>query len=446
MPQDGLDNFRFVIVIPSYNNIKWWHGNILSALQQQNKNFRIIYIDDASTDGTGTAVESWLKKNNIPLINFLLIRNERRHGALLNFYRAIHACDDNEIIVCLDGDDQLYNNQVLNRLTQEYKKNILATYGQYQDFPGNKIGYCKLLNKDASLRKQQFVLSHLRTFYAWLFKKIKIEDFLYEDKFYPMAWDLAIMYPLIEMAGTRYSFIPDILYRYNRANIINDHKVNGKMQHFLAKDIRNKISYTVLSKGYKNKSASNGITLLYTFIDFEKIDIFIKNINFLDSQKKLDSVIFFTNDVNYSYLQFKKFFDLTKKDNIYFFDAKESIQRLNVFLQKINSKYIIFNYLHKPRNINLSILRQAHLNFYFAGNDQRVLINEHISPVNIKERYYLARLKIINHKKDDFFVINRRKLIYYLSLFKKNSCAMFTKELFDALKYQNPLIVYNYNE
>ena len=40
----------FVVVIPSYNNTKYCEQNLLSVLGQEYTNFRVIYLEDASTD------------------------------------------------------------------------------------------------------------------------------------------------------------------------------------------------------------------------------------------------------------------------------------------------------------------------------------------------------------------------------------------------------------
>src|SRR3989304_6153185 len=58
-PKDALTeekaNFNekpIVVVIPSYNNKQWYQKNLDSVLTQNYHNFRIIFIDDASPDGT----------------------------------------------------------------------------------------------------------------------------------------------------------------------------------------------------------------------------------------------------------------------------------------------------------------------------------------------------------------------------------------------------------
>ena len=74
--------------------------------------------------------------------------------------------------------------------------------------------------------------------------KINIEDMLDDDgEFYKMTCDLAIMFPMLEMAGENSKYIKDILYVYNNSNPLNDHKINNQYQLKLEQEIRNGRKY-----------------------------------------------------------------------------------------------------------------------------------------------------------------------------------------------------------
>ena len=53
-----------------------------------------------------------------------------------------------------------------------------------------------------------------------------------------MAWDQAIMFPMLEMSGHRAKFISEVLYIYNAANPISDCKVDRESQRSLETIIR----------------------------------------------------------------------------------------------------------------------------------------------------------------------------------------------------------------
>ena len=242
---------KFVIIIPSYNNARWCVKNINSALNQNYENYRIIFIDDNSNDQTFEKV-SQVVSSSPKASKVTLIKNQNRLGALENIYNAVLTCADDEIVLTLDGDDWLAHNGVLTKLQTIYApEHVWITYGQYKSFPGGIVGVSKpypqkIIDANA-FRQHGWGASHLRTFYAWLFKKIKKEDLLFEGKFLQMTWDFAMMFPMLEMAGNHSYFISDVLYIYNLENPLNDHKVNLALQQKLSHYILTSPKYEQLS-------------------------------------------------------------------------------------------------------------------------------------------------------------------------------------------------------
>jgi glycosyltransferase involved in cell wall biosynthesis len=239
---------NFVIVIPSYKNIKWYGKNLATVLSQKHDNYRVIYTDDCSPDETGEKVEEFIKKQGQES-RVELHRNTERLGALQNLYNMIHSCNDDDVIVTVDGDDWFPGPNVLSKLNSVYQDpKVWMTYGQYRSHPDQRVGCSRQIPaniiQSGGYRKYRWCSSHLRTFYAWLFKKIKKEDLLdTKGKFYPMAWDLAFMLPMLEISGEHHRFIKDILYIYNYENPINDAKVNLNLQQGLEREIRAKKPY-----------------------------------------------------------------------------------------------------------------------------------------------------------------------------------------------------------
>lgn len=238
---DSIHEKPIVVLTTSYNNIKWLKKNIESILNQKYSNFRVIYVDDFSMDGTADAVEELIANSDIK-IPFSLIRNSKRIGSLANIYSAVHSCSDEEIVVSVDGDDWLPHEFVLQTVNSYYaNSNIWLTHGTLIEYPNNAVAWSIPVHP-IIVRKNLFRTarcpSHLRTFYAWLFKKVRKEDLLFQNEFFSMAWDQAIMFPMIEMAGERHAFIPTITYVYNVSNPINDNKTNPNLQRVLEEYIR----------------------------------------------------------------------------------------------------------------------------------------------------------------------------------------------------------------
>jgi len=238
---------NITVVIPGYNNKKWYKRNLDSVIAQKYKSFKVIYTDDCSTDGTSGLVSNYISGNN----KITFIKNTTRVGALENLYNMIHSCNDDDIVVTLDADDWFPHDKVLNRVAEEYAKHdTWLTYGQYKEYPHGTLGCSsqipqKIIDK-STYRKSGWYSSHLRTFKAWLFKRVKKEDLMHEGKFFTSAWDLAMMFPMLEMSGHRARFIPEVLYTYNADNPLNDHKVDAKQQKALARIIRGRAKYSLL--------------------------------------------------------------------------------------------------------------------------------------------------------------------------------------------------------
>lgn len=215
-----LENRSFTIVIIGKNNGASVYRTLQSVFQQNYENFRVIYIDDGSQDGSFALVQD-LVSNSSYALQVELIRNEQSEGTLANLYRTIHNCPDEEIIVVLDGQDWLSHEWVLQRLNAYYANpDLWMTYGQYREYPTFQLGASRPIRfqewKEKGFRSYPFVFSHLKTFYASLFKQIRGDDLIDQGQFLSASTDLAYMLPLLEMAQDHFQYIPEILYISNR--------------------------------------------------------------------------------------------------------------------------------------------------------------------------------------------------------------------------------------
>jgi len=242
---------EFAIVIPSYNNERWCIGNLKSCLSQNYPNFTIYYVDDCSDDKTGVLIDSYVKKHHLEN-KCIVIHNKSRRGALANLDMVIRTLDPKKVVVTVDGDDILAHPRVLNILASIYANpSIWLTYGSWKSEPKGFVCPCQPIPREISqanaFRSWQWVASQLRTFYAGLFQKIKPEDLLYEGKYFPTTWDLAMMFPMLEMASkSHFQYVPDIVYIYNVINPINDFRAHKELQMKLTNYIRAKAPYKPL--------------------------------------------------------------------------------------------------------------------------------------------------------------------------------------------------------
>lgn len=257
----------FYIVVPTYNNEEWCLKSLNSVIEQTYPHWKMIIINDASTDRTSQLLHDAIKQNNLEH-KVLIIDNKQRVGACRNIYDAVHGCSDstihnipecpdNYVICILDGDDWYATPQSLARVAQEYKdSDVWMTYGNYKCWP-NEIGstcapLAPRIIKERLFRKVRWVTSHHRTYYAWLLKKIKKEDLMYGNKFFEATCDMAFSFPALEMSSGgnnpcgHIRFIPEPIYIYNIATAANDYKVRYDLQEQMHRYIRNLPSYQPL--------------------------------------------------------------------------------------------------------------------------------------------------------------------------------------------------------
>lgn len=204
----------------------------LNSARQNYSDYRIIIRDDASTDGTPEVIQEVIKGFDVP-VDFAV--NDTRIGVVANHYQMAQLIDDDEIIVILDGDDQLFGTDVLNKLDEVYSDpSVWITYGSfgYDECSRSKEpgadwrGFAGQMNVHD--RTGPFGWTHLRTYKRWLFDRIRVEDLKFNGDFYQWICDHVTMYPMIEMAGPEHArYIHDILYLYNYINPYNEIKGPG---------------------------------------------------------------------------------------------------------------------------------------------------------------------------------------------------------------------------
>jgi glycosyltransferase involved in cell wall biosynthesis len=233
----ALQQLPITVVITSFNNRNWYKENLDSVFKQQYTNYKILYFDDCSTDGTAHLVRQYTQQQK-QTQKLTLIENKAWLSQMANHYYAVHKCDDQDIIIHLDGDDKLAHPHVLSFINSVYQDpNVWITFGRYNTFPSvyipPKITQQELMQlaRTNTFREQiykSFPYIHLRTVRAWLFKCIKLQDLIHQSSFAFMspAPDLAFMVPMLEMAGLHSRVLDQILYNYNLKNPLSQFTLN----------------------------------------------------------------------------------------------------------------------------------------------------------------------------------------------------------------------------
>ena len=257
-----LSHISFCFVISSYNNEKNISKNLYSVINQNYKNWRVIYINDHSTDKTKELYNEIISKNKNIRDKFIYIENDKQCYQMYCKYIAYQLVNDLEIVCILDGDDWLSHNNVLDILKRYYTKtyNKVVT-SNYNVFHNNKIKLSPVnkfyTNKEITNIREcdKWLFRHLKTGYGILFKSISDHYLKIDNTWFDMSTDLAEMTCVTEFSNGKVSHINNILYIYNKSNSVlytnsafnNTDKLTSKRRYTINQYIRNlpKCSYNI---------------------------------------------------------------------------------------------------------------------------------------------------------------------------------------------------------
>lgn len=281
---------RFIIITPSYNNEDWVEYNIASILNQSYTNFKVLYIDDCSTDNTYEKVKSITQHDN----RFKVIRNEKNLGAAYNYveYIDLVSDDDDDILVHLDGDDWLFDENVLYNLNKLYEDHdYWMTYGRFVCYDGSDrliestvygVPHSDFVHDNKLYRIDMFKASHLRTYRAFLFKKIDKQDLKSSitGEYYWHAIDVAWACPCLEMCPKSKVCVPDFftcVYNMTPKNQIRSQERQAPENHKFEVEIRNK-------KKYKEGLSGEKLPQVNVFGEFRERNTIPKTFSYVYNQ------------------------------------------------------------------------------------------------------------------------------------------------------------------
>ena len=363
-------NKNFKIIIPFYNVEAWVDKCVKSVQLQTYENFKCFLVDDMSTDFSTEVIKNLISDDE----RFVLIENKEKKYALKNIYEAIQesGTDTEDIIVTLDGDDWFATKRTLETLREIYDEtNCLMTYGSYIEYPSKVKGkFCREIPaniiRDNTYRESQWFSSHLRTFKRGLWDKIDPNDLKQDGEFFRMTWDMAFMFPMLEMAGPLAVHVEKMLYSYNRQNPLNDDKVNHRLQLKTESLIRQKDKYSedflsceILGPGQANSGLGNQLFCVANALSYSK-----------ESGKK---AVFPQVLVDPSIKKYKEIF----------YSKLNFGRNINIYQKSFNEKD--FNYSKIPNIDGNTYLRgyfQSHK--YFDHNRDYIL--DKLNIINLKEK------------------------------------------------------------
>jgi glycosyltransferase involved in cell wall biosynthesis len=237
---------NIVVITPFYNASSFLERCVSSVITQNYDKFKVIFIDDCSTDNSW----DYLPHDNEKSV---CIKNDKNVTALPNIHNAImEYCQPDDICVLIDGDDAFLKKDVLSYVNSFFEEhNCWIMYGQFM-FSTGGIGFATAYTEEEfkNIRKAPFKVSHLRSFRAGLYHKIQEQDPNFScmkdvnNNFYKISYDVAMFAPMLDMCPfEKVKFNSKPLYLYNFENPISDHIKDQKGQTMTHLEIYNKSSF-----------------------------------------------------------------------------------------------------------------------------------------------------------------------------------------------------------
>jgi hypothetical protein len=179
------ENKSFTFVVYALNQALWCERSLESIFAQEYEFYRVIFVDDASTDSTYETAQNFVM-SAAQDSRVILMRNETRLGFCASLYRAVEHCSDKEIVIPLEAKDWLSQELVLSRLNAAFQNSdVWIAESQAMMYPQFQI------------KETEGVFA----FYAALFKEVPLKNLFFEGR--PAHTKGVCFSSLQELAGGR---------------------------------------------------------------------------------------------------------------------------------------------------------------------------------------------------------------------------------------------------
>lgn len=189
-----------MIIVPAYNSEKWIEECVNSIISQKTEySFRVVFIDDGSTDDTGKILDKYIKYDMVKVIHQ---KNKGYSGARNTALKMINS----KYIMFVDSDDYLLPNAIQCLLDLAIKKDIDIVEGNGYRF--NELGRLGKIKITKRFKKENICWGApwMKVMKASLWENFEFpEGYLYED---------TIIGTLIFPLAKTVCFVEDEIYAY----------------------------------------------------------------------------------------------------------------------------------------------------------------------------------------------------------------------------------------
>ena len=137
-----ISKFYIDIIIPVYNSEKYIQNTIMSVLNQTYKYWRLIIVDDGSTDNTQQILYKLYKKYRNKK-KIIILKNDVNKGQALSRNLGLKF-STSKFVSFLDSDDFWDKNKLKNQIKFMMSNNYDFTYTDYKIIKNNKITTIKV--------------------------------------------------------------------------------------------------------------------------------------------------------------------------------------------------------------------------------------------------------------------------------------------------------------
>lgn len=234
-----------IVVVSTQRNAGELARKCILSVSKQREEHVHLFIDDGSDNDTLAIIASALlesragRRRSGSQIEFWSHDRAEGRCALQNVWEAVNKLPADTIVCWVDGDDWLAHPDALSVIREEYEllREVWMTWGQFvhdDGTPGWASEYPAEIRMLAKYRQDIWRATHLKTFRAGLFQKIRKEDLMcLTGQMAPMtiaghpvnsvplhkwlehAIDLAVMFPMLEMARYNTAFVSLPIYVYS---------------------------------------------------------------------------------------------------------------------------------------------------------------------------------------------------------------------------------------
>jgi cellulose synthase/poly-beta-1,6-N-acetylglucosamine synthase-like glycosyltransferase len=121
-----MDNqLRFCLVVSGRNNTQnnRHYKNLKTIFAQDYSNLYVVYIDDVSDDATMAEAMAFTRQQKFPKEKIVFVQNINRKFASYNTVNAaFNFCDEDDIQVKFDADDELVGRHAISVLNAVYQQ------------------------------------------------------------------------------------------------------------------------------------------------------------------------------------------------------------------------------------------------------------------------------------------------------------------------------------